>query len=143
MKHWITCSVAGCSMSIGAVTRGLGWGGGGAATSPLSSIPMDALMATILLIQNSFKLSAKISTGFLGKGTDCFLPRRVLTTVCVCVSGLVGRHPAPRGGFRCECSPPTALHRLCRQRNDKMSTCRRCWPFVKIIRKRKHSEVWW
>ena len=22
------------------------------------------------------------------------------------------------------------VHRLCGQRNDKMSTCRQCWPFV-------------
>ena len=27
MMHWISCSVAGCSISIGALTRGLGWGG--------------------------------------------------------------------------------------------------------------------
>ena len=37
---------------------------------------------------------------------------------------------------RGECCQPTALHRLCRQPNDKMSTCRRCWPFVNRIRKR-------
>ena len=51
----------------------------GAAASPLSSVLMDALMATILLIQNSLKLSIKMSTCFLGM--DCFLPRRVLTTL--------------------------------------------------------------
>ena len=47
----------------------------------------------------------------------------------------------PRRGFRGECCPPTALHRLYGHRNDKISTCRRCWPFVNIIRKRKHSEL--
>ena len=30
------------------------------------------------------------------------------------VTGLVERRPAPRRGFRGECCPPTALHRLCR-----------------------------
>ena len=77
MMHLISCSVAGCRMSIGAVTRGLGWG---AAASPLSSLPMDALMATLLLIKKSLKLSTKMSTGFLGKGMECFLQRSVLTT---------------------------------------------------------------
>ena len=52
MMHMISYSEAGCRMSIGAVTRGLGWR---AAASPLSSVPMDALMATILLIQNALK----------------------------------------------------------------------------------------
>ena len=37
MMHWISSSVAGCRMFIGAVTRGLGLG---AAASPLSSVPM-------------------------------------------------------------------------------------------------------
>ena len=46
------------------------------------------------------------------------------------MSGLVERRPAPRRGFRGECCQPTALHRLCRQRNDKMNTRRCCWPFV-------------
>ena len=27
MMHWISCYVAGCKMSIGTITRGLGWGG--------------------------------------------------------------------------------------------------------------------
>ena len=30
----------------------------------------------------------------------------------------------------------TALHRLCRQTNDKTSTCRHCWPVVNVIGKR-------
>ena len=38
------------------------------------------------------------------------------------VSGVVSRRPAPRLGFRGECSQPTALHRLCRQWNDNVST---------------------
>ena len=45
------------------------------------------------------------------------------------VSGLVERRLAPRRGFHGECCQPTALHRQCRQPNDKMITCRRCWPF--------------
>ena len=45
------------------------------------------------------------------------------------VSG-VERRPAPRRGFRGECCPPTALHRLCGQRNGKLNACRRCWEFV-------------
>ena len=59
---------------------------------------------------------------------------------------VVERRPAPWRGFRGECCPPTTLHRLCGQRNDKMSTCRRCQPFVNRIRRREHSElreVWW
>ena len=44
------------------------------------------------------------------------------------VSGVVERRPAPRRGFRGTCCQPTALHRLCGPRNDKMSTCRQCWP---------------
>ena len=39
----------------------------------------------------------------------------------VFVSGVVERRPAPRCGFRGDCCPPTVLHRLCRQRNDKLS----------------------
>ena len=38
----------------------------------------------------------------------------------LCVSGLVARRPAPKCGFRGECCPPTALHRLCGQRYDKL-----------------------
>ena len=52
------------------------------------------------------------------------------------VSGLVDRRPAPRRGFRGGCCQPTALHRLCRQTNDKTSTCRHCWPVVNVIGKR-------
>ena len=78
MMHCISCSLAGRRVSIGALTRGLGWG---AASNPVPSVVMDALMATILLMKNSLKLSSKMSTGFLGKGMDCFLPRRVLTTL--------------------------------------------------------------
>ena len=37
------------------------------------------------------------------------------------VSGVVKRHPVPRRGFHGECCPRTVLHRLCRQRNDKLS----------------------
>ena len=37
------------------------------------------------------------------------------------VSGVVKRRPVPRRGFRGECCPRTVLHRLCRQRNDKLS----------------------
>ena len=29
VMHWISCSAAGCIMSTGALTRGLGWEGGG------------------------------------------------------------------------------------------------------------------
>ena len=75
-------------------------------------------------------------------------PSRRLICKHFFVSGVVERHPAPRGGFRGECCQPTALHRLCGQWNDKMSTCWplmstcwRCWPFVNRMRKRKHNEL--
>ena len=82
MMHCISCSLAGCRVSIGALTRGHGWG---AASYPVPSVVMDALMATILLMKNSLKLSSKMSTGFLCNGMDCFLPRRVLTTLFLIV----------------------------------------------------------
>ena len=32
-------------------------------------------------------------------------------------------------GFRDGCCPPAASHRPCRQLNDELSACRRCWRF--------------
>ena len=71
MMRRISCSIVGCRVSIGAITRGLGWG---AATYPVSSVLMDALMATVLLMKNSLKLSSKMSIGFLGKAWTAFTP---------------------------------------------------------------------
>ena len=62
--------------------------------------------------------------------------RPVLDRRRAVVSGLVQRRPAPRRGFRGGCCQPTALRRLCRQPNDRMSTRRPCWPFVSRIRER-------
>ena len=47
----------------------------------------------------------------------------------VLVSGLVERRPASRRCFRDGCCQPTTSHRLCRQLNDELSACRRCWRF--------------
>ena len=56
------------------------------------------------------------------------------------VSGVVERRPAPRRGFRGECFPPTTLHRLCGQRNDKLSGWRRWWRFINGLRKTKTQQ---
>ena len=64
----------------------------------------------------------------------------MITTACF-VTGLVERRPAPRRGFRGECCPPTALHRLCRWRNGKLSACRRCWQFVNGIDPHQTSRI--
>ena len=46
----------------------------------------------------------------------------------------VERRSASRHGFRDGCCPPAASHRLCRQLNDKLSACVRCWRFENRLR---------
>ena len=48
--------------------------------------------------------------------------REIITGGQVVMNQVLGVkiHHAPRRGFRIECCPPTSLHRLCGQRNDKL-----------------------
>ena len=57
-----------------------------------------------------------------------------------CVGGGLKTSGA-EGGFRGERCPPTALYRLCGQRNGKLSACRRCWPLVNGLSKTKPSQL--
>ena len=119
----------------------------------LNTIYLGVNTSNFFHCQNLKNLKECSKTGKSGK---LYIWKRGINLACWCAaqrlpvsrwlhddppSGLVERRPAPRRGFRGGCCQPTVLHRLCRQTNNKMSTCRRCWPFVDIIRMRQHSEL--